>query len=164
MSAVEATIRQKAFVKHLYNVKNPKTFGNGTQSAKSAQYSGNEETLAVTAHRLLRNNKVLRLVQKHVETILTSDEVLQKLSTIANSPVEDAKASDVIKTLELLAKHHKLLTDKLETQDTTEKDPATILMCAINEVRKKSNETEITYPEAQKLIEAGMQRKLKAVS
>ena len=164
--AQEAAIRQRAFVKHLYNVKNPKTFGNGTQSAKSAGYSGNGDTLAVTAHRLLRNNKVLRLVKKHVETILTSDEVLQKLSSIANSPVEDAKPSDVIKTLELLAKHHKLLTDKVETNDTTERDPVELYKMAVNRAFEQLGlNVQLSSEEAQRDIQQAMtKRKLKAVS
>ena len=164
--AQEAAIRQRAFVKHLYNVKNPKTFGNGTQSAKSAGYSGDGDTLAVTAHRLLRNNKVLRLVKKHVETILTSDEVLQKLSSIANSPVEDAKPSDVIKTLELLAKHHKLLTEKVETNDTTERDPVELYRTAVNRAFKDMpGYQEMTTEEAKEIMQQAMtKRKLKAVS
>lgn len=41
--------------------------GNGTKNARDAGYSGNDNTLAVTASRLLRNAKVLEIIEKRQE-------------------------------------------------------------------------------------------------
>lgn len=106
-------------MRHLLDVRNPNTFGNATESARQAGYRGNRVTLATAGYQNIRKRHVARLIKTHMDKVLSSEEVLQKLSRIANTELEDVKSSDVVKTLELLAKHHKLLTDRVETEDKT---------------------------------------------
>ena len=62
------TEKQAAFVKAYYEPTSD-TFGNGVQSAKIAGYAGNDNTLAQTAHLLLRNNKIIQAGEKYRQEI-----------------------------------------------------------------------------------------------
>jgi phage terminase small subunit len=88
---------------------------NGTESARLAGYKGDDRTLGVTAHRLLRRAKVKRAIAARlakVKRMLSADEVLQEIASIALSL--DAADRDRLKALELLGRHYKLFTDRTE--------------------------------------------------
>lgn len=102
----------------------------GTESARMAGYTGTDGVLAATASRLLKNVKVSRLINKHLEKkIMSPDEVIAELSDIAIAKWEEffeyttiegenvrikVKLTDKLRALELLGKRYKLFTDKLE--------------------------------------------------
>lgn len=57
---------------------------NGTQAARRAGYQGDDNALAVTASRLLRNAKVADAVRERLHTrAMTADEVLSRLADVA---------------------------------------------------------------------------------
>ena len=60
--ADKCNIRQTAFAKAITNTANKLTYGNATQSARVAGYSGNDTFLAITGNRLLSNIKVKALI------------------------------------------------------------------------------------------------------
>lgn len=64
---------------------------NGTEAARLAQYSGDDATLAATASRLLRNDKVLREVSNRLDKYaMSANEVLIRLTDMARGDVGDA--------------------------------------------------------------------------
>ncbi len=63
---------------------------NGTEAALQAGYKGNRDTLAVTASRLLSQDKVhARVVARLEEYHLTANEVLARLAMQARGTLED---------------------------------------------------------------------------
>lgn len=85
---------------------------NATEAAKRAGYS--EKTAYSQGQRLLKNVEVQKAVGKRVQTAaMTADEVLAELANIAKGHYSTYKG-DKVKSLELLGKHHKLFTDKVE--------------------------------------------------
>jgi phage terminase small subunit len=119
----ELNNRQELFVS--FYLQNP----NATQAAIKAGYS--EKTAASQGERLLRNVEIAKRVQQRVESAaMSADEVLTELADIAKSGwrehleilyrdgvIVDAKLrlTDKIKALELVGKHHKLFTDRVES-------------------------------------------------
>lgn len=54
---------------------------NGTRAAERAGYSGDDNTLAVTAHNLLRNPKITEIVSQRLqESAMSADEVMMRLA------------------------------------------------------------------------------------
>ena len=71
-----------------------KTF-NATKAAKLAGYSGNENTLAVTGHELLRNPKISEVISRRLsEKAMSADEVLMRLAEQARAAYSDAICED----------------------------------------------------------------------
>jgi phage terminase small subunit len=63
---------------------------NGTAAARAAGYEGDDNVLAVTASRLLRNAKVRALIDSRIsEAAMSANEVLSRLSEIARGRVTD---------------------------------------------------------------------------
>ncbi len=54
---MKLSTKQAAFAKNMYTA-GSKTYGNGVESARAAQYAGNYNTLAQTAHKLVNNAKI----------------------------------------------------------------------------------------------------------
>lgn len=125
MSKQKLTTRQKLFIEAY--LANP----NGTEAARKAGYKGSDKQLAVIATQNLNKLNISRVVEKRVEkAAMSADEVLHELAEIAKSDwkehleikygkdgeVIDAilRLADKIKALELIGKHHKLFTEKLE--------------------------------------------------
>ena len=52
--------KQEAFARALYTIGSD-TYDNGTESARAAGYKGNENTLAMTASRMIRKDKIIAL-------------------------------------------------------------------------------------------------------
>lgn len=90
---------------------------NGTQAAIRAGYS--ERTANEQAARLLANVSVAsavdELTQARAERVLiTADDVLSSIKRIRDKAEADEKNGDALKANELLGKHLKLFTDKVE--------------------------------------------------
>lgn len=89
--------------------------GNATEAARLAGYGGNDVTLASVGMENLRKPQIAALVEKRTsEAAMSAAEVLQKLSEIANRQGADIATRDQIKALELIGRHHKLFTDRIE--------------------------------------------------
>lgn len=106
----ELTERQKKFCRELLKGKNhAKAYVDAGYSPKGAN---------VSAHQLLTRPNIkayLAELSKKAENnaIMTGSEVLQMLTKIATKA---PKASDCLKALDLLGKHHKLFTELHENQ------------------------------------------------
>ena len=62
----------------------------GSRAAERAGYSGDENSLAVTGHRLLRNNKISEAISQRLsESAMTADEVLKRLASHARGSMAD---------------------------------------------------------------------------
>lgn len=101
------TIKQRLFVEAY--LANP----NATRAAIKAGYSA--KTAASQGERLLRNVEIRALVEKRVESFgKTADDVLKELGKMAFGSHRTYR-SDKVKSLELIGKHFKLFTDKVES-------------------------------------------------
>lgn len=88
---------------------------NGVQAVFAAGYRQGYDSACVEASRLLRNAKVQQIIERHLQmSKLSADEVIERLTEVANAEVSEIKASDKLKALELLGKFHKLFTDKVD--------------------------------------------------
>jgi phage terminase small subunit len=96
---------------------------NGTQAAIRAGYA--ESCAVVTAAKHLANPKIKAYVQELMDerakrVKIDADTVLSNIKDIACSkdygPDRPIRASDVLKANELLGKHLKLFTDKIEVE------------------------------------------------
>ena len=68
---------------------------NATRAAERAGYSGDENSLAVQGHRLLRNAKIAERVRLRLqEAAMTANEVLSRLAAIARSSYSEYLTSD----------------------------------------------------------------------
>jgi phage terminase small subunit len=62
----------------------------GVEAARLAGYSGNDNVLGVTAHRLLKNAKIIRYIEDMLSIhVMSANEVLMRLSNIARGTFED---------------------------------------------------------------------------
>ncbi len=99
---------------------------NGTQAARLAEYSGDDATLAATASRLLRNDKVLRELDSRLSTFtMSANEVLVRLTDIARGDIGDAlNSTGGIDPLEakLRGKSHLIKRFKIKTITTEDSD------------------------------------------
>jgi phage terminase small subunit len=106
------SIKQQKFIDAYLGVAN----GNGTKAAQLAGYRGSPQTLKAVASENLTKPDIAREVQKRLKLTMTGDEVLQELSDVASADCDEpVRVSDKLKALELMGKHHKLFTDKVET-------------------------------------------------
>lgn len=109
------TSKQQMFVKeYLVDL-------NATQAAIRAGYSPNGAE--VTGHRLLINAKIAEQVdrakEKRADKVgISAEDVLNSIREIRDEARAAEKYSDSLKANELLGKHLKLFTDKVE-QETT---------------------------------------------
>lgn len=90
---------------------------NGTQAAIRAGYS--ERTANEQAARLLANVSVAAAVNELTKAraervLITADDVLSSIKRIRDKAEADEKNGDALKANELLGKHLKLFTDKVE--------------------------------------------------
>ena len=71
---------------------------------------------------------------------ITADEVIEELSDIAKSKVDNYSESAKLKALELSGKFHKLFTDRTETLDLTQHSALeSSLLKSINQAAKAEN-------------------------
>lgn len=119
--------RQDKFVK-LYD-------GNGTKTAKLAGYQGSDNTLAQTAHELLRNPKVSAAIRERQEAQIAphiaTREARQKFWTdIMNDEFADMR--DRLRASELLGKTEGDFIERIVHSDEGEKAPLYILSFPTN--------------------------------
>jgi phage terminase small subunit len=105
------TLRQAQFVL--------KYDGNGTRTARLAGYQGTDKTLAVTAHRLLSNEKVIRALDRLTDRemaqdsqgkLLTRNDLMQIWSELATD--KTATWKDRLKAMDSLAKSQGIFIDR----------------------------------------------------
>ena len=109
------TAKQQMFVKE-YQVDR-----NATQAAIRAGYS--EKTAMEQGYQLLQKTSVKEAIDKGTEELATkvdisAQDVLQSIKRIRDKAEAADKNTDALKANELLGKHLKLFTDKIE-QETT---------------------------------------------
>lgn len=90
---------------------------NGTQAAIRAGYS--EKTANEQASRLLADVNIREIIQNSMDaraevTLITAEDVLKDILETRKAAAADGKHSDRLKANELLGKHLKLFTDKVE--------------------------------------------------
>lgn len=96
---------------------------NATESAKRAGYSGNRNTLGVTAHETLRRPKIAREINRRMAAKLSTAEIESEIVEVAQSSVLVTETGKM-KALDLLTKINGMVVQKVETSDTTERDAA----------------------------------------
>lgn len=154
----DLTNKQKAFVCHYLEIRN------GVKAARLAGYEGDENTLKVSASRLLTKDNVKAAIDSYFQSrILSANGVLAELSDIAFSPwrdhvevktddqgnIIDAKLNlrDKNKALELVGKFHKLFVDKVETEtslsDTDVQRIGESLMSSLLEAAQRRRLTQV---------------------
>lgn len=77
------TPKQKSFVKYYVQT------GNGLQSAKSAGYEGNDDTLKVQASRMLTSANVQKAIARLFDPIADTEEILGRLTRYSRSDITD---------------------------------------------------------------------------
>lgn len=90
---------------------------NATEAYKIAYSSKNENTARKNGSRLLTNDDIQKYIQDQLEelqsdTIASSTEILENLTAILRSDIEQTK--DRIKAAELIGKRYALWVDKQE--------------------------------------------------
>jgi phage terminase small subunit len=103
--------RQLAFVRAYAET------GNATEAARRAGYAGDDATLGVTGHRLLKNDKVGAELAKHAKkaekaSIASVEECFELWSTLMRD--EDLEPRDRLKASELRAKAAGVFIEKRE--------------------------------------------------
>lgn len=85
----DLTLRANRFIDHWLKT------SNGTESARIAGFSGNDNVLANAASRLLRNAKVVKEINRRLgRSILTAEEVLEGLSKHARADIAEVLEPD----------------------------------------------------------------------
>jgi phage terminase small subunit len=106
---MKLTIKQRKFVE-AYS-------GNGTEAARIAGYTGDDNTLGVTAHELLRNPKIAQLIKeredKAVRKLIATREERQIFWTEVFRK-EQVEMRDRLRASELLGKSEADFKDKVE--------------------------------------------------
>lgn len=103
------TTKQRLFVEAY--LANP----NATQAARKAGYKGNDVTLGAVGAENLKKPHIAKLLSERVEdAIITADEILKDVKTIAKNAEE--KASDRLKAYEMLGKHLAMWIDKTQNE------------------------------------------------
>lgn len=102
---------------------------NATRAYKAAYPKvKNDNTAAVSANRLLRNDNVAEYIEERMadrakRTEVTQDDVVKELATIGFAKTAlvnefEIKTGDKLKALELLGRHLGMFTDKSEVKAT----------------------------------------------
>src|SRR5688500_2356446 len=101
------SVKQARFVDFFVGEAN----GNGTKAARLAGYKGSPQTLKAVASENLTKPYVANEIKKRLRTAMSGEEVLQELSEIARAEChESVRVGEKLKALELMGKHHRLLT------------------------------------------------------
>lgn len=112
------TVKQAAFVDH-YII----CHGNATEAARRAGYKGNDNTLKEVGRQNLLKPAIASAIQKRMQPeknkrIATADEILERLTSFGMGDLE-AKPSEMIKALQILAKANGLLIDRSQVDVNT---------------------------------------------
>lgn len=95
---------------------------NATQAAIRAGYSG--RSAGQRAHDMLKHPVVKAALTRELKaqaerTLIKADRVLLDIQNFGDKALTAGEYSTALRSRELLAKHYKLLTDRLEVKDTT---------------------------------------------
>lgn len=98
------TAKEDAFSAAMFTI-GSLTLGNGTESARKAQYKGNDNTLAMTASRLIRKDKIIAEKQRIQAGInekieITIEECVESLALDIRA--NDTNKRDKYKAMDLL--------------------------------------------------------------
>jgi phage terminase small subunit len=90
---------------------------NATQAAQRAGYS--KKTAYSAGQRLLKRVEIAKAIQKVLDrrarkVDLTAENILESIMDIRQMAVDQGRLNDALKANELLGKHLKLFTDRLE--------------------------------------------------
>jgi phage terminase small subunit len=94
---------------------------NATDSYKKAGYtSKNDKVACISALRLLGNDRIKAIIDERIQQKasangITADYVLLGIKAIADK--QGIKENDTLKAYELLGKHLKLFTEKIESEN-----------------------------------------------
>ena len=94
---------------------------NATQAAKRAGYS--EKTAAITGFENLQKPNIQAALQDGLEkrqkrTLITQDQIITEIREIAQEARDAQQFSAALKGYELLGKHQKMWTDRVENSGT----------------------------------------------
>lgn len=95
---------------------------NGTQAAIRAGYSprsAGRHSFDMLQRPLVKAGLAEALKQQAERTLIKADKVLLDIESIGDKALGMGEFSTALRSRELLAKHYKLLTDRLEVKDTT---------------------------------------------
>lgn len=130
MAAQELTAKEELFVAHYLG----DARGNATEAAKLAGYKGTNGSMSTLGWKLLKKVEIRARIRERLDAVDASAErVIREIGDVAFAEWRDfllvrtdpktGEAVEVkmdlgskVKSLEMLAKYHKLLTDKQEVE------------------------------------------------
>ncbi|MBS3915585.1 MAG: terminase small subunit [Bacteroidetes bacterium] len=129
---------------------------NGTKAARLAQYEGDNNTLAVTASRLLRNAKVSQYIEDKLAVYAMGvNETIARLAEIARGDVDDVLDEEGKFSLKVARENNKThLLKKIKTKRTikqskTEPNEEINNLLSDDEIEPLTKQTEIIYEEVE---------------
>lgn len=134
MKARPLTEKEAAFVREYLVDKN------GTQAAIRAGYSATSagrHSFDMLKRPVIKAALARELKAQAARTLIKADKVLLDIQHFGDKALSAGEYSTALRSRELLAKHYKLLTDRLEVKDTT---PRADRLRAARERRKASGE------------------------
>lgn len=94
---------------------------NATEAAKQAGYNGSYDTIrAIGSQNLSKSHLKAAIEERLTEAAMSANEVLARIARIARGEFGQGfsiTTGEMLRALELLAKHHALLTDKIKVED-----------------------------------------------
>lgn len=111
----ELTHKQKLFALAYLGEAN----GNATEAARLAGYRGNDVTLRSVGRENLTKPHISKLIEAQLsEAAMSGLDILRRLTAIARREDDEATVKDQLKALELMGKHHRLFTDRVEQSNS----------------------------------------------
>lgn len=108
MAERRLSMKQKRFIE-AYLGEDKANF-NATKAAEMAGYKGNGVTLASVGYENLRNPQIKKEIDIHLQaSAMSSNETMMRIGDIGRNDLNKSQ----MKALELLAKHHGLLDEKI---------------------------------------------------
>lgn len=116
MKARALTEKEAAFVREYLVDKN------GTQAAIRAGYSpvsAGRHSFTMLARPVIKTALARELKAQAARTLIKADKVLLDIQHFGDKALSAGEYGTALRSRELLAKHYKLLTDRIEVKDTT---------------------------------------------
>lgn len=112
----ELTLKQRAFCNEYAKRKNAVEAYRSSYNTKASAKVASNNARALLAKPIVQDRVAKLLKQAETKAVLTAQQVLEEISEIATKP--SVQTRDKLKALELMGKHRKLFTDKLELPGT----------------------------------------------